>query len=215
MKFSILKQPNLKEEEDSLSASPSKVQMLDPGPAMFLYECGECDARYLAVIYRSARGARLAIFPESGGGLATDHTPAAVAFYLDEAHKSQSAGANSAAVTMYRAAIEHVLFEQGYTKRTLGAKVKQLEDATRTHTAPAWANDLDVEDLALLKDLGNYSIHPNDGDVSKQANFDEPLLQNIRVTVVGLLELIYELPLKKEQRKAVLRAARAALENSS
>jgi hypothetical protein len=101
MKFSILKQPNLKQEEDGLSASPSKVQMRDPGPAMFLYECGECDARYLAVIYRSARGARLAIFPESGAGLATDHTPAAVAFYLDEAHKSQSVGANSAAVTMY------------------------------------------------------------------------------------------------------------------
>src|SRR5918911_347989 len=142
------------------------------------------------------------------GGLATAHTPAAVRFYLDEAQKAQSVGANSAAVTMYRAAIEHVLFEQGFQRKTLGKKVEDLEAAIRGHTAPAWTTRLEVEDLALLKDLGNYSISPNDGDISKQATFDAPLLQNIQETVRGLLDLIYQDPIRQQERRDRLRAAR-------
>src|SRR5207244_3470888 len=100
MKFSILKAPNLAEQQGRV---PGKINRADPGPAMFLYQCGECDATYLAIIYRNPGGARLAVFAEAGGGLATDNTPPAVAYYLDEAHNAQSVGANSAAVTMYRA----------------------------------------------------------------------------------------------------------------
>jgi hypothetical protein len=183
-----------------------------PAPALLMYQCGECDARYTALIDRGPAGPRLAVFPEALGGLATTHTPAAVRFYLDEAQKAQSVGANSAAVRMYRAAIEHVLFEQGFQRKTLGKKVEDLEAAIRGHTAPAWTTRLEVEDLALLKDLGNYSISPNDGDISKQATFDAPLLQNIQETVRGLLDLIYQDPIRQQERRDRLRAARVALE---
>jgi hypothetical protein len=63
-------------------------------------------------------------------------TPASIRYYLDPAHFCRAAGAHSAAVAMYRAALEHLLFDQRYRNRSLGAKIKQLEAALADETAP-------------------------------------------------------------------------------
>lgn len=109
-------------------------------------------------------GPELAVLQSCRGGLTTPQTPPAVAYYLDQAQRAQSVSARSAAVAMYRPALEHLLYEQGYKKGMLGTKLTDLEKDIAAGTAPKWAAELDTEFLALLKELGNASIHPNDGE---------------------------------------------------
>jgi hypothetical protein len=64
--------------------------------------------------------------PQVHGGLATPHTPKLDAYYLAQAKRAQSVGANSAVVAMYRSALEHLLYEQGYEDRMVGPKITAL-----------------------------------------------------------------------------------------
>jgi hypothetical protein len=113
-------------------------------PSVYIFACVQCDARSTALLYAGPdRQIQLAVFPDHRGGLSTPRTPSGVAFYLDQANRAQSGGALSAAVAMYRAALEHLLFEQGYTDRTCGAKLAQLDAAIADGTAPRWAHELD------------------------------------------------------------------------
>lgn len=76
-------------------------------PSLYSYSCLQCDISFTAVIYCAPEGKpALAIFPLVPGGVSTPHTPEAVGYYLDQAFKSHSVGANSAATAMYRAALE-------------------------------------------------------------------------------------------------------------
>lgn len=182
-------------------------------PSLYQFICGECRTRYTALVYPSLNGSSLAVFPYSGGGLSTPRTPKSVAFYLDQAHKAQSVGALSAAVTMYRAALEHILFEQGFKVRMLGPKIAALKKAIEDGNAPAWARDLDIEFVEVLGELGNYSIHPNDGDIEKQRAFDAPLVARVKDALVELLDLVYEVPARRAERLEALRATKAQLKS--
>ena len=66
------------------------------------------------------RGASLALFPHVGGGIATPNTPPKVSYFLDQAYKAQGGGAITAAVVMYRAALEQILKNQGFKGDTVG-----------------------------------------------------------------------------------------------
>jgi hypothetical protein len=95
----------------------------DLARALFTYECVECQSKWTVLTYPGPQGVSLAIFGQSLGGLSTPNTPEPVAYYLDQAYKAGGASANTAAVAMYRAALEHLLFQQGYTKSMLGTAV--------------------------------------------------------------------------------------------
>lgn len=134
------------------------------------------------------------------------HTrPPVFAYYLDQAHKSRSVVANSAAISMYRGALEQLLFEQGYETGMLGQKIAKLLDDIRKGAAQKWAMELDTEFLDVVKALGDGSIHPNDGDVTKQATLDNELLARVNETFQMLLFLVYEAPHKKEEMLTALR----------
>ena len=135
-------------------------------PVLATLTCVQCDTIFTAVLYQSPEGKGLAILPSTYGGLTTPHTPAGVAYYLDQAQRSQSVGANSAAVAMFRAALDHLLFEQGFKKGMCGQKLAELEGAVKAGAAPKWANELDAEFLTVMKQLGDGAIHPNDGKIS-------------------------------------------------
>jgi hypothetical protein len=64
----------------------------------------------------------------------------------------------------------------------------------------------------VLKDLGDGAIHPNDGDVSRQAVFDERLVGEVAATFVELIDAVYEAPKKRADRLGSLEAARDAVE---
>jgi Domain of unknown function (DUF4145) len=162
----------------------------------FELSCVQCRTTATALVYEGPNGPDLVILWSHLGGLRTPHTPDGVAYYLDQAARSESVAARSAAVTMYRAACEQILLEQGFKKRMLGPKLGELEGLMTAGTAPKWASELHAEYLAVLKDLGNAATHAGDGDVSKQDELDTALLADVRIVVERLLESIYEQPLK-------------------
>jgi hypothetical protein len=99
-----------------------KVDAWTAPPVLASLTCVQCDTLFTAVLYKSPEGKGLAILPSTYGGLTTPHAPKGVAYYLDQAQRSQSVGANSAAVAMFRAALDYLLFEQGFKKGMCGQK---------------------------------------------------------------------------------------------
>jgi hypothetical protein len=136
--------------------------------------------------------------------VSTPNTPGAVAYYLDQAERSQAVAALSAAVAMYRAALEQLLFDQGYRDGMLAQKITKL---IADEKPPHWLEDLDPAFLTVLKDLGNAAIHPNEGDITKQAALDSALMLQLRALFVELLDDVYEQPRRKSTRLAALQAA--------
>ena len=80
-----------------------------------------------------------------------------------------------------------------------------------SNSGPPWARDLETDFLSVLKDLGNAAIHPNDGDVTKQAAFDRDLLVRVKETFLLLLFLVYEAPKKRDASLTALRKKAAVL----
>lgn len=175
-----------------------------PMPALFLVACVQCDSMILLVVFTGPGGLELVALPSTYGGLATPSTPDPVAFYLDQAQRSQSVGALSAAVTMYRSALEHLLEEQGYEARMLGPKIAAL---TNDGAPPAWRDALDPDYLRVIKDLGNASAHTNGGDISKQLVFEANLVREVQALFSELLDTIYEQPERKKARLGKLKQA--------
>lgn len=174
-------------------------------PAILGYTCRQCSLRFTAFVYSTDSGDDLLVIPGRAGGMQTQHTPESVAFYLDQASRAESSGARSAAVTMYRGALDQLLFGQGYKTGMLAGKLAQLEADIAAGSAPKWARDLETDFLAVLKDLGNGAIHPNDGDISKQALLDSELLAQVKQVFLHLLDLVYEAPLRKKAALETLR----------
>ena len=170
-----------------------------PGaPAVLGYTCRECGLGFTAFIYSTEAGEGLLVVPRRAGGMRTPNTPASVAFYLDQAARSESSGARSAAIAMYRGALEHLLFDQGYKTGMLDKKLKKLEADIAAGSPPAWGRDLDTDFLTVLKELGNSAIHPNNGDTSQQSLLDSALLARVKQVFLHLLDLVYEAPLRKK-----------------
>jgi hypothetical protein len=115
-------------------------------PSLFYFNCVQCNMLFTAIVYLGQGGPALAVFPSQYGGLRTTHTPEGVAYYLDQASRSESAGANSAAIAMFRGALEHILFEQGYQTGMLNSKINKLEEDIKciircilaSHSDPIW-----------------------------------------------------------------------------
>lgn len=176
-------------------------------PSVFYYQCVQCEMIFTAFIYEGPDGPALAVLPTKRGGLVTPHTPDGVAFYLDQADRAKAVGANSAAIAMFRGALEQLLFEQGYEKGLLKEKIDALITDRGENKAPAWASTLDDGFLTVIKDLGNTSIHPNGGDIKAQAEFDSELISGVMVTFSALLHVIYEAPIKTSALLADLKKA--------
>ncbi|MHB1414362.1 MAG: hypothetical protein ACYC1C_03850 [Chloroflexota bacterium] len=174
-------------------------------PSLLEYTCVQCDSPYTAVVYQGTDGPALAVLPAPHGSLATPHTSESVSFYLDQARKAQTAGAKSAAIAMYRGALECLLFEQGYMTGSLALKVHQLTSGVEPGSAPRWARELDSEFFSIIQELGNGTIHPNDGDIKRQATADGELLTLLDETFRMLLFLVYEVPHERNERLAALR----------
>ncbi|MCO4101468.1 MAG: DUF4145 domain-containing protein [Gemmatimonas sp.] len=173
-------------------------------PSIVEMKCTQCYEPVLALLYRTMGEDRLAIIPRSYGGASTPNTPREVAYYLDQAHKAHSMGANTAAVGMLRVALEHVLHGQGFEDGQLGRKLGDLEKRLQNGNAPKWAENLDIEEVTNLKDLGNAALHSNNGDISVQDAFDSKTFRICSAIISDLLEAIYERPAKLLSRKTYI-----------
>jgi hypothetical protein len=175
-------------------------------PSLFHLTCVQCDTGITALVFKGPGGPQLALFPSVSGGISTPHPPKAVSYYLDQAQRSQTVAANSAAVAMYRGALDQLLYHEGFRDGMLGNKLQALEKKILAGTAPKWAMELETEYLTELNHLGSGSIHPNDGDITKQQLLDNELLEQIGVAFSGVLYLAYEVPHDRQQRLGVLKS---------
>lgn len=173
-------------------------------PTLMMYQCVQCQSQFAAVVYRGANGEDVAVLPEVSGGLATKNTPTAVRYYLDQAARCHSVSARSACIAMFRAALEHVLEEQGFDARMCGLKLAQLEKAISAGTAPSWATRIDPDIMSMLKDLGNGVLHTNGGDITLQENATPDVIIALTVSMTHLIDEVYERPLREKERKSLL-----------
>lgn len=96
---------------ERVASGPAETRTVTAALAPALYElcCYQCRSRFTAVLFIAPTGLpSLAIFSERPGGVATPNTPSAVGYYLDQASRAHSVGATSAAIAMYRAALEQL-----------------------------------------------------------------------------------------------------------
>jgi hypothetical protein len=177
-------------------------------PGLVEFECTGCSStRNAAVFYEDDEMGQTVLrfeFVGDSASVATPNTPEPVRFYLDQAARARRAGALSAAAAMYRAALEHLLFERGFTMRMLGPKIAALEAQMNAGSPPDWAKSLDVAELKVLKDIGDGAIHPGDGDIAIQGNITPELIQEFELVLEPMLRGIYDVPEEKRLRLAKL-----------
>lgn len=186
-------------------------------PTLVLLHCVQCDTLFTVIIYKhevdEVLEEEVAVFPSKHGGLRTAHTPEAVAYYLDQADRCESVSARSAAVGMYRVALEQMLVLAGYNEPMLGKKIAALEEDLNTPNskAPDWVRGLNPLYLTTIKDLGNGTLHTNGGDISLQANATPELLTQIRTTFRKLLKRAYDDPASEAKHLEDMVAAATAM----
>lgn len=132
----------------------------------------------------------------------TSCVPEGINYYMGQAFKSKSVGAYSAAMAMYRSALEFLLYESGFDENRLVDKIKSFEDKP-----PDWATSLSSQFMGIIRELGNDSVHPNRGNISEQEKFDFDMLEAVEITLNELIERAYILPQKERDRLSVLSKA--------
>lgn len=173
-------------------------------PAHFLASCrGGCGRRFwFSAIWEKSDLSDLRVTPlDCLGSVAATNAPAPVRYYLDEAARCRWGEARSAATAMFRSALEHLLFEQGYKKGMLAGKLADLTKDQEGGGGPDWVRAVSVQELTILKDLGNAAVHANDGGLAPQDELDNRTLDLVEEVFEHLQDLVYEQPLKLRERE--------------
>lgn len=165
-------------------------------PYVFKTKCLQCEHEAVLVIYQGAEQMEMAVLHDTYGGCVTTHTPNEVKYYIDQAFRARSVGAMSAAMTMYRSALEWIMYDQGYTNGMLGKKISELQNDITAGKAPKWAQEINTDFLEAIKEIGNGAIHTNGGDISKQKEIDKELIEIVDIVFAELLDKIYEQPMR-------------------
>ena len=170
-------------------------------PALFNLTCVQCRRSIAVLVYKGPDGADTIAMPATTGGFDPEQSRAGGVLSGpgsalpggrsgDRGGRDVSRGTGAAAV-------------RTGPEGTLNSKITALEN-----DPPDWAQSIRPEFLRVIKDLGNAAIHPNDGDVSKQAAFHAQLLREVRALFVELLDEVYEQPARRASRLDRLRQAR-------
>lgn len=178
--------------------------VLENLPWLIQTTCLQCKSKANIIIYQGPNGVELVVLHSVHGGCITPNSPEEVKFYIDQAYRARSMGAISAAMAMYRSALEWILHEQGFTKGLLGDKIQQLEKQMKENKAPAWAKEINPAYLSALKEIGNGAIHTNNGDITKQQHLDDDAIKLVDLVFAQILDKIYEKPHQEAQSLAAL-----------
>lgn len=175
-----------------------KKEELKKLPVVYRAKCFQCDKEAILVLYEGPEKIELAILRNTYGGGVTENTPDEVKYYIDQANRSRMMGALSASMAMYRSALEWLLYEQGYVEGMLGKKIDKMEDDIKNGEGPNWTKMLSAEMITAIKNIGNSSMHTNNGEISKQKVISKELLEVVDIVFAELLDIIYEAPKKRE-----------------
>ena len=184
--------------------TPGQLNFANSLPYVYQARCFQCDHKSVLVIYKAAEQVELAVLHDTYSGCITPNTPDEVKYYIDQAFRARSVGAYSAAMTMYRSALEWVLYGQGYTTGMLGKKIDTLQNDITNKIAPQWAMGINTDFLEAIKEIGNGAIHTNGGDITKQKDIDKNLIEVVDIVFSELLDKIYEQPSRSNTNLAKL-----------
>ena len=206
---------NLYSQSSQAHNSDFKVVMNTCAPLVFRLTCLQCKSKAYLVIYKNEdeEEYKSAMIYENRGGCSSKNAPNGVKYYLNQAYQSRNVGAQSASMAMYRAAMDFLLQDQGYTQKMLGNKIEQLEKDIANKEAPKWALEIDVDYIKTIKEIGNTAIHPNDGNIDKQKEIDSNLLDVVDTVFAELLDKVYEQPKKAKNNLEVLKGKLNKLQN--
>lgn len=172
---------------------------------VFKVVCGNCRSESIFFHYRTRPENRLILIHPENLDNQSSGIYKEMQYYISQARRSHSVGANSAAVAMYRAALEQFLYHEGYTEGMLNQKIRALETAMAGENPPRWSRDFDMDYLEIIKQLGNTAIHPNRGDISLQNALDAELIANLELVFADIIDKAFEAPAREAARKAKLR----------
>jgi hypothetical protein len=110
--------------------------------------------------------------------------------------------------------VEHLLFDAGYLTGDLADKIATLIKDNQAGTGPEWVRSLDEPYMTAVRRLGNAALHTNQGDISKQAEFDGAVLRGVRELFTALLERVYERPVRERAQLGALQAKVASFPQS-
>lgn len=175
---------------------------LSPFPHSFYIihsRCLQCSSEFIILLTRENNSYSLLNIPVSFVGIISSSCPATVIYYIDQAYRSKAMGATSAAVVMYRSSLENLLYEQGFESGQLFDKIKKLQKQIDDGDAPKWTLLFDANMMNIIRELGNYAVHPNNGDISKQREMDNNLLVKVEFMLKRLMEYVYVIPAKEKE----------------
>lgn len=121
--------------------------------------------------------------------------PKSVNYYMGQAFMCKSVGANSAALAMYRSALEWVLEDKGYKNGTLNDKIELFNNKP-----PENVGHIDIKYMTVIRKLGNKSVHSNDDNIDLQYSLDDAFVNDVGLTMEMIIEAIYVIPDKNEKR---------------
>ena len=189
-----------------------KAIVLKRGRILITGKCLQCENDVNIIIYNENDEISMVKLFKCGSGVATKNTPYSVKYYLDEAYKCKTMGAYTGAVAMYRTALENLLYDNGYEKGTLADKIETFEKDKQNGNAKRWADVVDEDILDKIRDLGNWAVHPNKGDISKQQHLqDEELIECLDDIFKYMLEEIYEKEINRNKLLDTLKKKRKDL----
>lgn len=171
-----------------------EIKFISNLPYVYKTRCLQCDHEAILIIYAVEKEIKMAVLHDTYSGCITPNTPTEVKYYIDQAFRARSMGAYSAAMAMYRSALEWIMYGQGYTDGMLGKKIDDLQNDISKGTAPKWAVEVNVDFLNAIKEIGNGAMHTNKGDITKQKEIDKDLIEIVDVVFAELLDKIYEQP---------------------
>lgn len=200
-----MKVNNINKKIDMIWTAQLNTALEKTYPLIYELTCLQCKSKAYLVVYKHENEFKSIILYEKAGGCSSKNAPEGVKYYLNQAYQARIVGAQSASMSMYRAAMDFILFDQGYKTGMLGKKIEKLEEDINNKNAPKWAMQIDIDYIKVIKEIGNSSVHPNDGDVEKQKEIDSKLLNIVDIIFSELLDKIYEQPIRSKTNLEILK----------
>ena len=157
-------------------------------------KCSVCNRLFVQDFLRSPEDGLSYLvcqFP-TGHESVAEELPEAVGIDLKEASACLSVGANKAAVSMCRRALEGSMGEKGAAGSTLYEKIEDLKNK-------GILTEVLAETAHEIRFLGNYGAHPQDDALDQ---VDRAEADGLFEFVVTLFKYLYELPAQLAKRKS-------------
>ena len=153
-----MKVNNINKKIDIIYTAQLNTALEKTYPLIYELTCLQCKSKAYLIVYKKEKEFKSVIIYEKAGGCSSKNAPEGVKYYLNQAYQARIIGAESASMSMCRAAMDFLLFDQGYTTGMLGKKIENLEEDINNKKAPKWAMEIDIDYIKAI--LQAWRIRP-------------------------------------------------------